>query len=427
MGDAILRAGNPGRSGHALSIRSARDLFAARERLAELFGCADSSRFVFTENATVALNQAIKGVLRPGDHVVTTSVEHNSVMRPLRRMEEAGVRVTVVPAGEDGVTEARDVIAAFRKATRLVVIVHASNVSGALQPVDAVVAAARRRGILTLIDAAQTAGSLPIDLSSLPVDLLAASGHKGLLGPQGTGFLFVREGVPIVPLIEGGTGSRSESDHQPEFFPDALESGTRNSVGAAGLAVSLAWILRKGVGTIRRREVALVDLLLHGLSRMPGVTVYGPADPARRGSAVSFRVEGMDPADVGARLEKRSGRAGAGGAALLPERSPRPRDLPRRDRAREPGPLHDARGDRDVPVRPPEDPGPFRLRSAARARIEVVERPGRNRIVFTAPPCARTTSDPTISFPFQSPPLTRTCGHHVADQPRGVSSGKIAT
>ena len=307
VADAILRAGNPGRSGHALSIRSARDLFVARERLAELFGIADSSRFVFSENATVALNQAIKGVLRPGDHVVTTSVEHNSVMRPLRRMEEAGVRVTVVPTRDDGVTEARDVIAAFRKATRLVAMVHASNVSGALQPVDAVVAAARRRGILTLIDAAQTAGAVPIDLSSLPVDLLASSGHKGLLGPQGTGFLFVREGVPIVPLIDGGTGSRSESDRQPEFFPDALESGTQNSVGAAGLAVSLAWILRKGVATIRRREVVLVDLLLHGLSRIPGVTVYGPADPACRGSAVSFRVEGMDPADVGARLEKRSG------------------------------------------------------------------------------------------------------------------------
>ncbi len=307
VGDAILRAGNPGRSGHALSIRSARDLFVARERLARLFGCSDSSRFVFTENATAALNQAIKGVLRPGDHVVTTAVEHNSVMRPLRRMEEAGVRVTVAPTGKDGVTEARDIIAAFRKETRLVVIVHASNVSGALQPVEAVVDAAHRRGILTLIDAAQTAGSVPIDLSSLPADLLAASGHKGLLGPQGTGFLYVRSGVPIAPLIEGGTGSRSESDRQPEFFPDALESGTQNSVGLAGLAVSLAWILRKGVEAIRRGEVSLVGMLLGGLSKIPGVTVFGPEDPGRRGGAVSFLVEGMDPAEVGLRLEKGSG------------------------------------------------------------------------------------------------------------------------
>ena len=192
-------------------------------------------------------------------------------------------------------------------------------------------------------------------------------------------------------------------------------------MGAAGLAVSLAWILRKGVGTIRRREVALVDMLLCGLPRIPGVTVYGPADPKRRGSAVSFRLEGMDPAEVGSAAGEAERRAGAGGAALLPERSPRPRHLPRRDRARQSGPFYDARGDRDVPVRPPEDPGSFRLISATRARIDVVERPGRNRIVFTVPPFARTTSAPTISLPFQSPPLTRTWGDHVADEPqRGV-------
>jgi len=307
VASAIRRAGNPGRSGHALSIRSARDLFTARERLAELFGHGDSSRFVFTENATVALNQAIKGTLRPGDHVVTTSVEHNSVMRPLRRMEDAGVRVTVVPAGADGVTDARAVVAAFRKGTRMVVLVHASNVSGALQPVEAVVSAARKRGVLSLVDAAQTAGAVPIDLASLPVDLLAASGHKGLLGPQGTGFLYVREGVDVVPLIEGGTGSRSESDHQPDFYPDALESGTQNSVGAAGLAVSLAWILRRGIEAIRRKEIARVEELLSGLSRIPGVRVFGPPDPARRASAVSFLVEGVDPAEVGRRLEREHG------------------------------------------------------------------------------------------------------------------------
>jgi len=304
---AIRRAGNPGRSGHILSVRSARDLFTARERLAELFGAGDSSRFVFTENATAALNQAIKGTLRPGDHVVTTSVEHNSVMRPLRRMEESGVRVTVVRAGADGVVDARAVVAAFRRETRMVVLVHASNVSGAIQPVGAVVAAARKRGVLTLVDAAQTAGAVPIDLSSLPVDLLAASGHKGLLGPQGTGFLYVRDGVDVVPLVEGGTGSRSESDHQPDFYPDALESGTQNSVGVAGLAVSLAWLLRKGVDAVRRREIALVEELLTGLSRIPGVSVFGPPDPSRRASVVSFLVDGLDPAEVGRRLEREHG------------------------------------------------------------------------------------------------------------------------
>ncbi len=304
---AIGRAGNPGRAGHALSVRSARDLFVARERLAKLFGARDSSRFVFTANATEALNQAIKGILRPGDHAVTTSVEHNSVMRPLRRMEEAGVAVTVVPAGRDGAVAAKAVSAAVTKRTRLVAVVHASNVTGTIQPVAEIARAARKAGVFTLVDASQTAGSLPISLSDMPVDLLAAPGHKGLLGPQGTGFLFVREGVPIVPLIEGGTGSRSESDLQPDFFPDALESGTSNSVGIAGLGVSLAWLLRKGVGAVRRKEMELLEELLEGMGRIAGVTVFGPRDPSLRVSVVPFLVEGMDPVEAGHRMEKRFG------------------------------------------------------------------------------------------------------------------------
>ena len=303
VASAIRRAGNPGRSGHVLSIRSARDLFDARERLAALFDARDSSRFVFAENATTALNQAIKGILRPRDHVVTTSVEHNSVMRPLRRMEQAGVSVTVVPADRDGVVDEAAVAAAMRPSTRLVAVVHASNVTGAIQPVAGIVRAARKRGAFTLIDGAQTAGAVPISLSDLPVDLFAASGHKGLLGPQGTGFLYVREGVPLVPLVEGGTGSRSEDDSQPDFYPDALESGTQNSVGAAGLAFSLAWILRKGVESIRRKEMEIVDAMVAGMERIRGVAVYGPRDPARRIAVVSFRVAGMDPAEVGRRLE----------------------------------------------------------------------------------------------------------------------------
>ncbi len=307
VASAIRRAGNPGRSGHVLSIRSARDLFEARERLAALFDARDSSRFVFAENATAALNQAIKGLLRPGDHVVTTSVEHNSVMRPLRRMAGAGVSVTVVPAGRDGVVDAAAMAAAIRRTTRLVAAVHASNVTGAIQPVDAIVRAARARGAYTLLDASQTAGALPVSVSALPVDLLAAPGHKGLLGPQGTGFLYVRDGVPLVPLVEGGTGTRSEDDHQPDFYPDALESGTQNSVGAAGLAASLAWLLRKGVDAVRRKELELVAALLDGLERIPGVTVYGPRDPERRVAVVPFRVAGMDPAETGRRLEAEAG------------------------------------------------------------------------------------------------------------------------
>jgi cysteine desulfurase/selenocysteine lyase len=304
---AIGRAGNPGRSGHALSVRSARDLFEAREKLALLFGVEDSSRFIFMENATAALNQAIKGLLRPGDHVVTTSMEHNSVMRPLKRLEEAGVRVTAIPADVTGTVSAGAFLAAFRKETRLAAVIHASNVSGAVQPVEEIVRGARARGVYTLVDASQTAGSLPFSLSEVPADLLAAPGHKGLLGPQGTGFLYVREGVPLVPLIEGGTGSRSESDVQPDFFPDCLESGTRNSVGIAGLSVSLSFLLRKGVENVRRREAGLVEELRAGLERLPRVTVYGPRDPGRRVSVVSFNVGGMDPGEVGRRLDAEFG------------------------------------------------------------------------------------------------------------------------
>ena len=264
----------------------------------------DSSRFVFTENATAALNQAIKGLLSPGDHVVTTSVEHNSVTRPLRRMAERGVAVTAVPADREGVVDAKAVGAAIRDTTRLVAVIHASNVSGAIQPVREIVRTAHGRGVRTLVDAAQTAGAIPIDLGDLPVDLLAAPGHKALLGPQGTGFLYVREGVSLVPLVEGGTGSAVENDHPPEHYPDALESGTRNSVGIAGLAVSLAWLLRRGVDSVRKKERELQALLLEGMEKIPGVTVFGPRNPARRASVLSFLVEGMDPMETGRRLEK---------------------------------------------------------------------------------------------------------------------------
>lgn len=272
-----------------------------------LFGAPDSSRFAFTENATAALNQAIKGLLRPGDHVITTSVEHNSVMRPLRRMADQGVSVTVVPADASGVVNAEGVAAAVHERTRLVAVVHASNVTGAVQPVVEIARAARARGVHTLVDASQTAGTLPFSLSEAPVDLLAASGHKGLLGPQGTGFLYVREGVSLVPLVEGGTGSRSESDLQPDFYPDRLESGTLNSIGIAGLSVALSYLLRKGVDGIRRKEMEHRDDLFTGLEKIPRVRVFGPRDSSRCVCIVSFLVDGMDPGEVGRRLDKEHG------------------------------------------------------------------------------------------------------------------------
>jgi cysteine desulfurase family protein len=308
VAEALADSGNPGRSGHALSVLSARRVFSAREELAALFSFPDSSRFVFTLNTTMALNLAIRGVVAAGDRVVTTSVEHNAVMRPLRRLEgEEGVEVVRVPAGRDGRVDPERMAEAVTEGTRLVVMTHASNVSGALQPVEAVAAAARRKGALFLLDAAQTAGSFPIDLSALPVDLLAAPGHKGLLGPMGTGFLFVRPGVDVAPLVAGGTGSRSEEELHPDFYPDALEAGTPNVPGLAGLAASVSWLRRKGVEKVWQEDVERMAFLRDGMERIPAVRLFGPPDPLLCAPVLSFLVEGQDPGDTARRLEEEGG------------------------------------------------------------------------------------------------------------------------
>jgi selenocysteine lyase/cysteine desulfurase len=220
---------------------------------------------------------------------------------------ERGVEVVVVPADRTGRVDAGKMAEAVTEGTRLVVMTHASNVSGALQPVEAVGRVARRRGALVLVDAAQTAGAFPIDLSALPVDLLAAPGHKGLLGPMGTGFLYVREGVSVAPLVEGGTGSRSEEDVQPDFYPDALEAGTPNVPGLAGLAASVAWLRRKGVEKVWQEETERMAIVRDGLEKVPGVTLFGPGDPLLSASVLSFLVEGQDPGDTARRLEEEGG------------------------------------------------------------------------------------------------------------------------
>ncbi|MHB8945768.1 MAG: aminotransferase class V-fold PLP-dependent enzyme [Bacillota bacterium] len=313
--------GNPGRSGHRLSAAAARVVFDARESVARIIGAPDSRQVVFTVNATAALNLAIAGVLEPGAHAVTTSMEHNSVARPLRYLESQGVGLTVVETGPEGRVDADAVARAIRPETRLVAMTHASNVIGTVQPVEEVARLCRRRGVLLLVDAAQTAGCHPIDVGAWGVDLLAFTGHKSLLGPSGTGGLYVREGVAVRPLARGGTGSRSELDVQPDFLPDQLESGTPNVVGLAGLAAGVGVVLEEGVETIRRREEELAGRLRDGLCAIDGVTVYGPGgdargaraggDAPRAGSAgdipqvgvVSFNLDGVEPSDVGYLLD----------------------------------------------------------------------------------------------------------------------------
>ncbi len=306
--DSLMRntGASPGRSGHLMSLTAARIIHETREALCEFFGIGDPSHLVFTSNATEALNLGIKGLLRPGDHAVTTSLEHNSVMRPLRAMEKNGVGLTVAPCASNGTLDPREIERAIRPNTRLIVLSHASNVVGTILPVAAVGAIARSHGIPILVDAAQSAGCYHIDVEAMNVDLLAFSGHKSLFGPQGTGGLYIRPGLEpgLEPLKYGGTGSYSEYENQPDFLPDKYESGTPNTVGLAGLGAGVRFVMREGLGNIRQKEEKLTGLLLKGLAAMPGVVCYGNGDPGERVAIVSFNISGVSPSDVALRLEE---------------------------------------------------------------------------------------------------------------------------
>lgn len=310
--EAIVRfmtevGANPGRSGHRLSVEAERVRYGTRERVARLFNHDDPMRVVFTANVTAALNLVLLGMLNPGDRVVVTGMEHNSVMRPLAFLKERGVAVTEVRPAHDGTVAPGDVEKALDTAASLVCTLHASNVIGTVVPIGEIGRICRGRGIPYLVDAAQTAGAVPVDLGQDPIDILAFTGHKGLLGPTGTGGLVFSprfDEKRITPLIFGGTGSRSEQDRQPEFLPDRFESGTPNIAGIAGLSAGLDYILEHGLDTIRDHESALTGLLIEGLGAIDGVTIYGTTDPKRRTAAVSFRVAGVDHSAVALRLSE---------------------------------------------------------------------------------------------------------------------------
>ncbi len=301
---------NPGRAGHRLAVQAGRVIYQTRELVAQLFGAPDPLRVTFGPNVTDALNMALHGFLRPGDHVVTSSMEHNSVMRPLRALERQGVEVTIVPCSSQGRLDPGDVAAAMRSNTTMVVLNHASNVVGTLLPVREAGRIAREHGALLLVDAAQTGGAFPVDLEADLIDLLAFTGHKSLCGPMGTGGLIFGPRADVglfAPLKRGGTGSRSESEEQPEFLPDVCESGTPNAVGIAGLSAGVHWVLDRGVAAIRAHEEALAQRLIEGLRATSGVTVYGGLDPARQTATVSFNVDGMQPSEAGLRLDEEYG------------------------------------------------------------------------------------------------------------------------
>ncbi|MDM7999716.1 MAG: aminotransferase class V-fold PLP-dependent enzyme [Dehalococcoidia bacterium] len=306
--DSLMRntGASPGRSGHLMSLTAARIIHETREALCELFNISDPSHVVFTSNATEALNLAIKGLLRPGDHAVTSSMEHNSVMRPLRALEKNGVDITVVKCASDGSLDPHDIEKAIRSNTKLIVLTHASNVVGTMLPVSEVGRIARGCSIPLVIDAAQSAGCYPIDVETMNIDLLAFSGHKSLFGPQGTGGLYIRQGIEsrLEPLKYGGTGSYSEHEDQPNFLPDKYESGTPNTVGLAGLGAGVRFVMQEGLTNIKKKEQRLTKLLLDGLASIPGVTCYGNGDPARRVAIVSFNISGMLPSEVALQLEE---------------------------------------------------------------------------------------------------------------------------
>lgn len=300
--------GNPGRSGHRLSVKAGEVVEEAREAVAELFNIKDPLRVAFSHNASQALNFALLGLLEPGDHVITTSLEHNSVARPLRYLEGQGVQLTIIKADPlTGEISVDDLKKAIRKKTRLVVVVHGSNVIGRVLPLRQIGEITRSKGILLLVDAAQTAGSYPIDVERDFVDLLAFTGHKSLMGPQGTGGLFVRPGIQLKAVLRGGTGSRSEEDRHPSFLPDLLEAGTLNAVGLAGLAAGVRFVLKETVGKIREKEMTLLKRLLKGLEGIEFLKLYGNPSTGVNLSTISINFSNLTPSEVGYLLDKRYG------------------------------------------------------------------------------------------------------------------------
>jgi cysteine desulfurase family protein len=304
---ALREVGAPaGRGVYREAGEAARLVADARRRVAAIVGAEEPRRIAFTLNGTDSLNLAIHGVLKSGDHVVTTVVEHNSVLRPLRRLEEtSGVSVTRVPCDGEGLVDPEAVSKAITQKTRLIVLTHGSNVTGALQDVEEVGRIAREREILYLVDAAQTVGRVPLDVRRIGCSLLAAPGHKGLMGPLGTGILYIAPGVEeqLASVRQGGTGTQSEEDRQPESLPDKYEAGNLNVPALAGLAAGAAWLEEQGLAKVHRQVSELTERLVDGLRGIEGVRVFGPTDPARRIEVASIAIAGCQPQEAAVMLD----------------------------------------------------------------------------------------------------------------------------
>ncbi len=305
--DEFLRkkGGNPGRGSHSMAVAAREAVEETRLLIARFINASEVERVIFTLNCTEALNLGLKGLLRPGNHVITSCIGHNSVVRPLRKLEQQGVKITrLPPCPETGVMSLHDIEEAITQETKLVVVTHASNVTGTIQPIEEYAVVARKYGLILMVDAAQTAGKYPIDVQASNIDLLALSGHKGLFGPPGTGVLYVGNRVDLDPLREGGTGSYSEQEEQPYLLPDRYESGTINSVGISGLGAGLRYILSEGLERISAHGQYLIDRLIEGLANVPEVRLYGAKDRSKQAPIVSLNIEGYEPGEVGAILDQ---------------------------------------------------------------------------------------------------------------------------
>lgn len=296
---------NPGRGGHALSIRAGMAVNHAREKISEIFNISDPMQLVFTKNATEAINIAIKGAACEGCHFITTAMEHNAVMRPLKTLErDMGAEISIVSGNSIGEIDPEDVREYIKSNTVMVISTLSSNVNGIVMPVADMGRICREAGVLFLVDASQGAGSIALDVEACMIDMLAFPGHKGLLGPQGTGGLYIRRGIMLKTLMEGGTGSNSEYIYQPGIMPDRFESGTMNTPGIAGLGAGAGFVIKTGLDRIHEHKSYLVSLLTDGLSQIPGIIFYSVADKNRNSGIVAINVGDLDSTELSCLLDR---------------------------------------------------------------------------------------------------------------------------
>ena len=316
--EAMGSMGNSGRGVHSGALSAARTIYDTRAALAKLFGAEGPERIAFTANSTEALNMAIKGLLAPGDHVITTALEHNSVLRPLYELEDRGMELTILPADTLGNICCEDFEKEIRPTTRAIVTTHGSNLTGNLLDIEKIGSIARAHGLTYIVDASQTAGVFDIDVQRMNIDILCFTGHKGLLGPQGTGGLYVREGVELRPLLSGGSGVQTYLRSHPPQMPTALEAGTLNGHGIAGLGAAVKYLQETGLDTIRQKEQALMRSFYEAVREIPGIKVYGDFSSMDRCAIVSLNVRDYDSGEVSDALSESYGIATRPGAHCAP-------------------------------------------------------------------------------------------------------------